>query len=364
MAKANHGKQLLNFVSHREFYGIRGSDLGNALIERYATNFGRRAGAQTDMRKLFEQIYGDKWYDEPYNKLHTLAKLAVPKNGPVKNWYSTPLDWHPATVKRIHEWQRHKAAFYDSYRYRVCKRYYKASAIDEFIEKRALWDEPATRYDSIEHLFDNLLVFVAYARKYDKTCLKMLKKADSVDKLHNLSNSTGYVRRYSYCADDLSALTEAQRNDFMKIMLNATLTDTLSEDAEEIAWARVTRELYERYGSRLGRLTAWCTGKNSYKHVVQARRECEKVREAKRICGKLGLSITEGERKNIPYTTWRLNKFNHKTYRMLKQLEKAYDSGVDEQSIETTANRLSRNIYASTYYYSSMYTPVLYGGKE
>ncbi len=364
MAKANHGEQLANFVSPREFWGIRHDPLGNELINMYAENLAKRVGTATSIRNFMEQIFGERWYDEPYQKLYKIAKLTVPK-GSAGKFFIPKRVWSPTVTERVHKIRAHKERVYNSYTYRFCKRYYKSALVDEFIERRASWTATAGGYNTIENALESLAYVIAYARKYDKQCLKMLKKASTVEQLTGLEKSASDVGKYvSGCyTRDISVLSASQRDDFIKTVLKAVITEHTSNDVDEITWAQLTHLLYDRLGWQVSKLSYYSVGKNQYKTVAKAMKECEKIKDLKRMFDKLGLSLTNGKRCNAPYTTWHTNRISNKSYRLVKQLEKAYDSGTDKGVIQNMAKRRLSDIHSQNYSHA-VYTPLVYGVKE
>lgn len=365
MAKANHKEQLVNFVSPREFWGIRHDPFGGELINQYADSLAKRVGTATNIRNFMEQIFGERWFDEPYQKLYKIAKLTVPQNGTGKIFYSPKRNWAPTVVERMHKIRAHKEAVYNSYTYRFCKRYYKSALIDEFIERRASWMAPTSGYGTIENALEALTYIIAYARKYDKQCLKQLKKANTVEQLAGLVNAESEVGKYvrGCYYHDIKLLSASQHDEFIKTVLKAVVTEHTSDDVDEVIWAQLTRMLYDKLGWQVGRLTSYYVGKNQYKTVAKAMKECEKIKDLKRMFDKLGLSLTGGKRCNAPYTTWHTSRVNNKSYHLLKQLEKAYDSGTDKSVVQGVALRRLAGIHNQTYSRAA-YTPLAYGVKE
>ena len=361
MSEHKQANNLMNFVSPREFRYFKGTDNYNILVTNYATDLAKRVGSTCDISDFMEKIFGADWYEVPYQRLYKLAKLTVRKNSFRPTYYPKREENRKsmllarAGLRRV-EWS------YDNTIYRICKKYYKASLIDELIKEDTRLGTLRGGYMSVECMLDQLAKIAAVIRKYDKKDIKKLKGVDSLDDLRSIYRENGDILKYTngfYNGDLKATMTASQLNKLIKEQAEAFVQHRMSKDVDEQAWGVIKEHFTERMAWRYTRANCWHTPTQSTLNgIVRATKEREKVMELERIVKKLGLSLTGGERGNLPYMGWQISKVDSKLCKLVKELERAYDAGTDIDVIKDLAHHRSYAIYRSNYS-RSVYTPIL-----
>ena len=350
---------LLNFVSPHEFRYFRGTDNYDVLVTNYAVNLAKRVGTTCDIRNFMGEVFGECWYEVPYQQLYKVAKLTLKRHAYKGGVYCR----RQANIKSVHLAQnglRRIESIYDSTICRVCKRYYKTSLIDEIISEDARLNTPARGYMSVENELKNLAEIAAAIRKYDKKDIKKLKQVDKTG-LRDINRDCSELLKYTvgFYKEDLKAtMTASQVSKLIKGQAEAFVQKYVSLDADERAWGTIKSHFAERMVYRYSRANCWHTPTQSViRAAVRASKEYEKVAELERITNKLGLSLTGGERGNMPYMTWQIAKVDSKICRLAKELERAFDSGTDADIVRELAHQRSYAIYRSNYT-RSIYAPI------
>lgn len=358
MIKRNE-ETLLNFVSPHEFRYFRGTDNYDVLVTNYAVNLAKRVGTTCDIRDFMGKVFGECWYEVPYQQLYKVAKLTVKRNARRGGVYCR----RQANVKSVRiaqNGQRRIENIYNGTICRICKRYYKTSLIDEIISEDAKLNTPAGGYMSVENELKNLAEIAAAIRKYNKKDIKKLKQVDKTG-IRGISRDCSELLKYTvgFYKEDLKAtMTASQVSKLIKGQAEAFVQKYASTDADEQAWGTIKTHFTERMTYRYSRANCWHTPTQSViRSAVRAAKECEKVAELERITKKLGLSLTGGERGNIPYMTWQVSKVDSKICKLAKELERALDSGTDADIVRELAHQRSYAIFRSNYT-RSIYTPI------
>lgn len=332
----------LNFVSRRELKNLASTDQGGKWGANYM--FRLRAHAKsaiqtTELRQMLRLAFpNSEWYEQPYSKIYAAAKLTTDKE--FKG--SMPANYFDkADVQFVLGQRRRMQALRDSTFARICKRYYTAKAVEDVIEQ-CDWSCGPNWYQSPEQVLRNGARIVSYLKKYDKQDLKQLKQVTDAVSLRAYANNADDIRRLDcgcYRNDLAQTMTDKQLSELIKKLCKAILGQ-LSNDKEEKYWGERENVLINQVQWASGRVSCAniaCT--QAFEKAAKATLELDKVCEMHEIAKQLGMSADDRF-----FASWRANRVNNKTYRLMKQCKSAFDKGTPLEAVQQVLASSSKQI--------------------